>query len=260
VIVKLYFCSEFITISIKYKDISNSIARPHKVLLIEDDIDIINLLEIHLLDLNCQLTKSYDGLDGVNKAKTQEYDLIILDIMLPKKNGMIVCQELRAENICTPIVLMSAKSEKYDKIMGMEYGADAYLTKPFRIQEFINLINLCLNHSSSSNCKNGKRVIEVGSLKLDVEKKEAILQNRKLDLSSKELEILHLLASAPGKSYSRNEIIKLVWGNKIRGYEHTVNSHINRLRSKIEPDIRKPLYILTSFGEGYRFNEQLALL
>jgi len=242
---------------------SPPVSNTHKVLIIEDDMDIINLLEIHLLDMNCSLTKSYNGLDGLEKARAQQYDLIILDITLPKKTGIEVCRQLRLENNYTPIFMISAKSEKYDKVLGLEYGADAYMTKPFRIQKFINQIDEMLNGNNLNATKtpttfDEAEVIQFNTLKLDPIKKEALIENQKINLSLKEFKILYLLASTPGKSYSRIEILKLVWGYEIKGYEHTVNTHINRLRSKIEHDIQNPNYILNSIGGvGYRFNEKL---
>lgn len=233
-----------------------------KVLVVEDDRDIVDLLEIHLKDMNCKLTKAYEGNVGLEKATSNEYDLIILDVMLPGKDGLEICRQLRSKDIVTPILMLTAKSEEIDKILGLEFGADDYMTKPFSVREFVARVKAIFRRSEmSENKKNdagkSKMFMEFGALAIDMDKRKVSIQGNRIDLSPKEFDLLSLLASKPGKSYSRTQILNLVWGYDFDGYEHTVNSHINRLRSKIEPDIQKPSYILTSWGIGYRFNEDL---
>ncbi len=233
-----------------------------KVLVVEDDHDIVDLLEIHLKDMNCDLSKSYEGIEGLEKALTGDYDLIILDVMLPGKDGLEICRELRSKNIVTPILMLTARSEEIDKILGLEFGADDYMTKPFSVREFVARVKAIFRITEMSlNKKNGKDqgklIMEFGDLIIDMDKRKVSIQNQRIDLSPKEFDLLSLLAAKPGKSYSRTQILNLVWGYDFDGYEHTVNSHINRLRSKIEPDIQTPSYILTSWGIGYRFNEDL---
>ncbi len=232
-----------------------------KVLVVEDDHDIVDLLEIHLKDLNCELDKAYDGHVGMQKALEETYDLIILDIMLPGPDGMEILRRLRAKEIRTPVLMLTAKAEEIDKVLGLEMGADDYLTKPFSIREFIarvkaifrrmEMIEANLTQSQKSS------LLKFGELSIDLDKRKVTINDSRVELSPKEFELLSLLASHPGKSYDRSRILNLVWGYDFEGYEHTVNSHINRLRGKIEPDIQNPTYILTSWGVGYRFNEEL---
>ena len=233
-----------------------------KVLVIEDDADIVGLLEIHLSDLDCSLEKATDGKMGLQKALQGIYDLIILDIMLPKMDGMEVLRRIRAKEIHTPILMLTARAEEIDKVLGLEMGADDYLTKPFSIREFVARVKAIFRRMEMSKIptqlESEKRgVLDFGGLKIDINKHKVSIDDKRVDLSPKEFELLLLLASNPGKSYDRNRLLNLVWGYDFMGFAHTVNSHINRLRNKIEPDIHNPIYILTSWGVGYRFNEEL---
>jgi len=233
-----------------------------KVLVVEDDLDIVDLLEIHLKDMNCELTKSHEGIDGLEKGLKNEYDLIILDVMLPGKDGLEICRELRRKEVVSPILMLTAKSEEIDKILGLEFGADDYMTKPFSVREFVARVKAIFRRTEMTSNKNSgsgknKMFMEFGDLAIDMDKRKVSIQDKRIDLSPKEFDLLSLLAAKPGKSYSRTQILNLVWGYEFDGYEHTVNSHINRLRGKIEPDIQKPTYILTSWGIGYRFNEDI---
>lgn len=229
-----------------------------KVLLIEDDIYIKDLLEIHLVDLECQLSMATNGLAGYNIALTEAFDLIILDLMLPDKNGMDVCRDLRANNITTPILMLTARSEEVDKINGLETGADDYLTKPFSVLEFIARVKAIFRRVQLlSQEPNEGQIIKHGKLKIDKAKRKVVIEEQRVDLTPKEFDLLYLLASNPGKSYSRDRLLSLIWGYEFEGYEHTVNSHINRLRAKIEPDLNHPNFILTTWGVGYRFNDEL---
>ena len=230
-----------------------------KVLIVEDDKDIVELLKIHLTDLNCELDWAYDGDTGLDKALQNDFHLIILDIMLPGKDGMEVCRQLRAKGKSMPILMLTAKSEEIDKVLGLEMGADDYLTKPFSIREFIARVKAIFRRMdmTTNNDLASSGLMQFGDLHIDLEKRKVSIKSIRIDLSPKEFELLSLLASHPGKSYDRTRILNLVWGYDFDGYEHTVNSHINRLRSKIEPDIQTPQYILTTWGVGYRFNEDL---
>jgi DNA-binding response OmpR family regulator len=231
-----------------------------KVLVVEDDRDIVSLLGIHLRDLDCQLFTAYDGEEGLNKALHQDFDLIILDIMLPKMDGTEILRQIRSNKIHTPVLMLTAKSEEIDKVLGLELGADDYLTKPFSVREFIARVKAIFRRAKffkDSLSTPQSRVLQLGALCLDLEKRKVSIEDQRIELSPKEFELLSLLASTPGKSYDRSRILNLVWGYDFDGYEHTVNSHINRLRSKIEPNISKPTYILTTWGVGYRFNEDL---
>ena len=232
----------------------------HQVLIIEDDPNIVELLSIHLTDLGCAVTSVQKGLDALAAAKTQPYSLIILDIMLPGINGMEICRQVRLTDRSTPVMILSAKSEEIDKVLGLETGADDYLTKPFSIREFIARVKVIFRRTEELPPENKATPLlhmQFGELEIDLDKRKVTLSHARIELSPREFDLLALLASNPGKSYSRRRLLNLVWGYDFEGYEHTVNSHINRLRSKIERNISEPQYILTTWGVGYRFNEEL---
>lgn len=231
-----------------------------RVLLIEDDPHIGELVSIHLKDLNCEVDISTDGREGYERASSGTYSLIILDLMLPGIDGLEVCRQLRADKIRTHILMLTAKSEEIDKVLGLETGADDYLTKPFSVREFIARVKAILRRLNSLNKEEEKgqsERISIDELDVDLIKRKVLLKGERLELTPKEFDLLVLLAQKPGRVYSRNDLLNTVWGYNFNGYEHTVNSHINRLRSKIEPDINQPKYILTSWGVGYKFNDEL---
>ena len=229
-----------------------------KVLVIEDDKSIADLLEIHLKDLNCEVTTKMDGSEGLKSATSDPFDLIVLDLMLPKVDGLEICKEVRRKDIYTPILMLTSKSEEMDKVLGLEVGADDYLTKPFSIREFIARAKAILRRVDAIQKEIGSDAdIKVSDLAIEASKRKVTLNGERIDLTPKEFDLLHLLASHPGKTYTREQLLNILWGYQYNGYEHTVNSHINRLRSKIEPDISNPKYILTSWGVGYRFNEEI---
>ncbi len=231
-----------------------------KVLLIEDDPHIGELVSIHLKDLNCEVEISADGYEGYQKASTGNYSLIILDIMLPGMDGLEVCRLLRADKVSTHILMLTAKSEEIDKVLGLETGADDYLTKPFSIREFIARVKAIFRRLKTLNGDLGSShgdKLNIENMVIDQLKRKVHLNDKKLDLTPKEFDLLVLLAQKPGRVYSRNDLLDKIWGYNFNGYEHTVNSHINRLRAKIEPDINHPKYILTSWGVGYKFNDEL---
>lgn len=231
-----------------------------RVLIIEDDPQIVDLIEIHLTDLGCSLVRASDGLRGLAAAEGSKFDLIILDLMLPHVDGFEVCRRLRMQKINTPILMLTAKSEEIDKVLGLETGADDYLTKPFSVRELIARVKAIFRRTSLSQQKIEEEppsILDFGDLVIDLEKRKVTLQQKRVELSPKEFELLALMASQPGKSYDRQRLLTLVWGYDFDGFEHTVNSHINRLRRKIEPQADQPRYILTTWGVGYRFNEEL---
>ena len=231
-----------------------------KVLVIEDDVNIVELLKIHLTDLSCEVLSAGDGNTALALATEQTFSLIILDLMLPGLNGMEICRRIRMTNRTVPIMILSAKSEEIDKVVGLETGADDYLTKPFSIREFIARVKVIFRRNDElpggTQLATGN-LLQCDGMEIDIEKRKVTLKGVRIDLSPREFELLVLLASNPGKSYTRKRLLNLVWGYDFEGYEHTVNSHINRLRGKIEDDIAHPKYILTTWGVGYRFNEEL---
>lgn len=229
-----------------------------KVLIIEDDRSMVELLGIHLKDLDCEITNTYSGEEGLQEALSNHFDLIILDIMLPGMDGIEVSTKIRAKEITTPILMLTAKSEEIDKIIGLECGADDYMTKPFSIREFIARVKAIFRREKmikSEIKSNGQSILKYGNLIINKEKRKVTIGEERIELTPKEFDLLVLLASHPGKSYTREQILNLVWGYEFNGYEHTVNSHINRLRSKIEKNLSKPEFILTAWGIGYRFTE-----
>ena len=231
-----------------------------KVLIVEDDRDIVNLLKIHLHDLDFEVDVAYDGLEGEKRSLEEKYDLIILDVMLPFKDGNAIAQKMRALENYTPILMLTAKTEEIDKVLGLESGADDYLTKPFGIREFIACVKAIMRRQEQmSHKKTEKRTghIRFDDLDIDLDKRKVLLGSERIDLTPKEFDLLVLMAENPGRSYSRDELLKAVWSYEFSGYEHTVNSHINRLRSKIDPDTTNPRFILTTWGIGYRFNDEI---
>ncbi len=230
------------------------------VLIIEDDPEIVQLLEIHLKDLGCSTLIARQGDLGLRMAVEHEPDLVILDIMLPEMDGIEVCQKIRAHQVNSPIMMLTSKSEEIDKVLGLEVGADDYLTKPFSVREFIARVKAIFRRQKMTRKDpNGAQSssLKFNGLSINIEQRKVICNDERIELSPKEFELLVLLSSNPGKSYDRTKLLNLIWGYDFKGYEHTVNSHINRLRSKIEPDMGNPKYILTTWGVGYKFNEEL---
>ena len=231
------------------------------VLVVEDDPDIVELLRIHLSDLGCErIGVATTGSQGLHLGLNKPWDLIILDITLPEMDGTEICRRLRGKEVLTPILMLTARSEEFDKVLGLEMGADDYVTKPFSIRELIARVRALLRRaerSASSPPVVNENILRRGKLSIDTDHRRVTVSGKRVDLSPKEFELLSLLAANPGKPYDRARLLNLVWGYDFDGYEHTVNSHINRLRTKIEPDPSNPTYVLTNWGVGYRFNEDL---
>jgi DNA-binding response OmpR family regulator len=230
------------------------------VLVIEDDLDIAQLLKIHLAELSCAVKLSMDGVVGLAQAEANQYDLIILDIMLPGMDGLEVCRRLRAKTNYTPILMLTSKSTELDRVLGLEMGADDYLTKPFSIMELVARVKAIfrrVDNLSTTNPGIGVKLIEAADLKIDAEKRSVTLAGQALDLTAKEFDLLLHFAQNPGRVYSRAQLLDRVWGYSHSGYEHTVNSHINRLRAKIEKNPNEPVFIQTVWGVGYKFADDL---
>lgn len=233
--------------------------KENAVLIVEDDPNIVNLVDIHLQDMGYALESAPDGQSGLRKALKHDYALIILDLMLPELDGLEVCKQIRAEKKQIPILMLTAKSEELDKVLGLELGADDYLTKPFSIRELIARIKAIFRRVEVDReppaSSNGTNNLKYGNLLINPEKRKVSLDGNPVELTAKEFDLLTLFAKNPGRTYNRQELLDLVWGYQFIGYEHTVNSHINRLRNKIEPDSSNPLFIRTVWGVGYRFAE-----
>jgi two-component system alkaline phosphatase synthesis response regulator PhoP len=228
------------------------------ILIVEDDREISNLLMIHLEDQGFNITKTFNGNQALQMAQAKEHDMILLDIMLPGLDGIEICRELRKQNINTPILMLTSKSDEIDKVLGLEMGADDYITKPFSVRELISRIKALFRRMDSYNSTEDQSgIFQYGDLIIDGVNHKVILDGQRVELTPKEFSLLFLMAKHPGRSYSRENLLALVWGYQFSGYEHTVNSHINRLRGKIEKDISDPKYILTTWGMGYRFTDQI---
>ena len=230
-----------------------------KVLLVEDDHDIVSLLKIHLDGLNVDLSHVADGFEAIGMLKNEAYDLIILDVMLPGLDGVSILQKCRALGINTPVLMLTAMAEEIDKVVGLEAGADDYMTKPFSVREFVARVRAMLRRVEMNGkvTASTKKSIRYDDLEVDVPKRRVTRSGEYIELTPKEFDLLLLLAENPGVSYDRKQLLSSVWGYDFAGYEHTVNSHINRLRNKLEPDLSNPKYVLTTWGVGYRFNDQL---
>ena len=229
-----------------------------KILIVEDNIEIIELLKIHLQELFHDVTYSLDGKDGLYLALNQEFDLIVLDVKLASLNGFEICKQIRSKKQ-TPIIMLTGIADEVDKIIGLEFGADDYITKPFSIREFLARIKTVTRRARFLPIieDTNEKQIEIKDLFINLENRKVLINKQKIKLSPKEFDLLALMASNPGRYYSKEKLLNLVWGDSFEGYEHTVNSHINRLRSKIEYDMKSPQYILTSWGVGYKFNEDI---
>jgi len=236
---------------------------PDKALIIEDDKDIADIVSLHLKDLGLDTERAVDGRTGLQKALENRYALVILDLMLPKMDGLAVCARIREKNPAMPILMLTAKSEEIDRVLGLELGADEYVTKPFSVRELVARIKALLRRvqadKDAAAGKAEKGRIEIGALVLDFEMRKVTLEGATIDLTVKEFDLLALFARTPGRTYSRTDLLNLVWGYQFEGYEHTVNSHINRLRAKIEADPGHPRYLRTVWGVGYRFAEAAEL-
>ncbi|MEP6464671.1 MAG: response regulator transcription factor [Parafilimonas sp.] len=229
----------------------------HHILLVEDDPEIVHLLKLNFDSSSYDLSVSNTGDDALQKTTDNNFDLIILDIMLPGMDGMEVCKMLRKRNITTPVMMLTSRSEEIDKVLALELGADDYVTKPFGIRELLARVKAMLRRAESNATPTTNIIneIEIEDIYINREKMKASLKGDRLDLTAKEFELLYLLASNRGKTFSRQELLEIIWGYSFSGYEHTVTSHINRLRMKIEPNLQQPSYILTTWGVGYRFKE-----
>jgi len=231
---------------------------PVKVLIIEDDKDIARIVEMHLRDAGYEVGLAHDGHSGLDKALSKQYDLIILDLMLPGVDGLEICRRVRASSVYTPMLMLTSRSSELDRVLGLELGADDYLTKPFSIQELLARVKALFRRVEalkSEASRKSQEVIRVGDMVVDVGKRKVTLQGTPVPLTAKEFDLLYHFAKHPGRVYTRVELLNQVWGYGYNGYEHTVNSHINRLRAKIEEDPANPRHILTVWGVGYKFSD-----
>ena len=227
------------------------------ILVVEDDLDIGRLLGMHLTDLAYVVEIAKTGVEGLQYVISKRYDLIILDVMLPGIDGLEICRQIRSLPSYTPILMLTAKSSEIDRVLGLEVGADDYLTKPFSVRELLARVKALFRRSEAFRDKTQdlQKTIRAEGLYIDVEKRKVTVGGSPRDLTAKEFDLLLQFALHPGRVYTRTQLLDAVWGYGHDGYEHTVNSHINRLRAKIEKDSAKPDFILTVWGVGYKFCE-----
>jgi DNA-binding response OmpR family regulator len=227
------------------------------ILIVEDNPDIANLVMINLRGNHLKVDLAADGEQGLKKALSGKYHLVILDLMLPRLDGIDVCRAMRAQKIFTSVLMLSAKSSELDRVLGLEVGADDYLCKPFSVPELVARVNAILRRSDqymASLPQQPNEVLEFRDLIIDVDQRQVMLHGKSTELTVKEFDLLRHFAKNPGRVFSRTQLLDNVWGYGHDGYEHTVNSHINRLRSKIENNPAKPEYIVTVWGIGYKFS------
>ena len=229
----------------------------HAILLVEDDPVIVRLLNLHFDPDKFQLSCCSHCSEAIEKAANGNYNLIIMDITLPDGNGMEICKSLRNKGVQTPIMILTGHADESDKVLALELGADDYVTKPFGILELMARVKALLRRASKNIPKeqNEVKAFHFKEMEIDSYKMKATFKGQRLELTPKEFDLLLLLASNPGKTFSRHDLLEQIWGYAFEGYEHTITSHINRLRIKIESDLHHPQYILTSWGKGYRFSE-----
>jgi DNA-binding response OmpR family regulator len=229
---------------------------PRQVLVIEDDDDIARLIKLQIEGLSCNVRIASDGAVGLAEAESKAYDLIILDLMLPHVDGLEICRRVRAKGRYTPILMLTAKSSELDRVLGLEMGADDYLTKPFSVMELSARVKAIFRRVDNlSQEARPAPVIESGALRIDAERRSVTLAGAPVELTAKEFDLLVHFAETPGRVHTRAQLLDKVWGYSHSGYEHTVNSHINRLRAKIETNPNQPEYIQTVWGVGYKFRE-----
>ncbi|RYG38449.1 response regulator transcription factor [bacterium] len=232
-----------------------------RILVIEDDADLRRLLTLHLSDLGMQVRQASDGLTGLDLAMTTAPELIILDLKLPGMDGLEVCRRVRQTQEYIPILMLTSRSSETDRVVGLEVGADDYLTKPFSVQELLARVKAMFRRGDAMAAPKKaetQEIMEFGDLRIETSKRRVTLRGEPVSLTVKEFDLLALFAQEPGRVYTRENLLDGVWGPGYHGYEHTVNTHINRLRGKIEDDPAKPRYLQTIWGVGYRLAEETA--
>lgn len=225
------------------------------ILVVEDDADIADLLRLNLSDEGYAVELAADGETGLERITKGQFDAVILDIMLPGMDGLEICRRARAMPKYTPIIIISAKSAETHRVLGLELGADDYVTKPFSVLEVIARVKALFRRvdAMGRTARLASGLLELGDISIDPLNREVRLRGDSIDLTAREFDLLFFFARHPGRVFSRLALLNQVWGYSHDGYEHTVNTHINRLRAKIEQDPAHPEHILTVWGVGYKF-------
>ena len=230
------------------------------ILVVEDEPDIAQLVSLHLRDEDFDVTVAADGHKGMHQAFARRWDLVLLDLRLPGPDGLAICRALRAAENYVPILMLTSKSSELDRVLGLELGADDYVTKPFSVSELLARVKAIFRRVDSLKRQSGSvgDTLALGDLKIDPERREVDIYGRPVSLTAREFDLLLHFARHPGRVFSRAQLLDSVWGYGHDGYEHTVNSHINRLRAKIEPDPAHPAFIRTVWGVGYKLESAAA--
>jgi two-component system alkaline phosphatase synthesis response regulator PhoP len=234
-----------------------------KVLIVEDDPDIADLIRVNLLELGIDIDHCDRGDTALIKALENDYSLLILDVMLPGTNGLDICRQVREQKPVQAIIMLTAKSSETDRVLGLELGADDYMTKPFSVRELqarvrsqLRKVHAMQQVSVGQTITEEDKPLVIGRLSIDQKTHQVVFNQQLLELTATEFELLFHLANHPNQVFSRSQLLESVWGYHHSGYEHTVNSHINRLRAKIELDATSPKIVQTVWGVGYKFNPQ----
>ncbi len=233
-----------------------------KILIVEDDSDIADLIRVNLLEIAPCIEHCSDGKEGLDLALNQTFEVVILDVMLPSMSGLDICRTLRENKPEQAIIMLTAKNSEMDHVLGLELGADDYMTKPFSVRELQARVRSqlrkahILKNRLQDNAAPAEPSLLFGELSINPVNREVVFGGKVIDLTATEFDLLVYMASKPNQVFNRTQLLEAVWGYQHSGYEHTVNSHINRLRSKLEKDATSPKIVQTVWGVGYRFSTQ----
>jgi DNA-binding response OmpR family regulator len=229
---------------------------PSTILLVDDEDSVQRLLSYPLEREGFRVIPAHDGEEALERFAAEQIDLVVLDIMLPKLDGLEVCKRLRAQST-VPIIMLTARDDEFDKVLGLELGADDYITKPFSIREFRSRVRALLRRAATPRTElREDEAIEAGELRIELSKRSVAIRSESVDLTYVEFELLRTLASAPGKVFSRQALLEAIWGDSAYREPRTIDVHVRHLREKLERDARQPEYIFTVRGVGYRFRDQ----
>lgn len=235
----------------------------YKILTVEDEPDIAELIRVNLIELGADITICSDGRQALDVALTNDFDVIILDVMLPSMSGLDICRTLRQQKPAQAILMLTSKDSETDRVLGLELGADDYMSKPFSVRELqarvrAQLRKVDLVHQLEEKSVNDDVAEQVafGQFTINAQTRSVKRGREFLELTATEFDLLFYIAKRPGQVFTRNQLLESVWGYTHSGYEHTVNSHINRLRAKIEFDAAQPKIVQTVWGVGYKFNPE----
>jgi len=234
--------------------VSPGTAAGRRILLVEDDPDIAALLVVHLSDYGAELVHVADGVDALASALQERWDMLILDIGLPGIDGVAIARQLRRRDSVLPILMVTARGTEADRVQGLDAGADDYIVKPFSMAELVARVKALFRRSEASTRGIEQPAMVAGELVLDSNTQTVSVSGTTVELTCREFGLLAEFIGKPGKTFKRRELLENVWGTQYEGYQHTVNTHINRLRAKIEPDPANPRFILTVWGVGYRLD------